>query len=335
MSGKRLSVTSIMVLAVGLVLTAIMGPVVAYRIYKEHSLIESTAERESVAALEMLEAVHVQSMLQRREVEDNDPAVNVLNGTMELFSQTSELHGGVNVWLVMAPEVVTFQKANGHDELEGPQDEIDQLVLDEKETRTGVKDGTTYRMSRPVILGQGSASDPKCATCHTGMMGIEPGNPIGAYSSSVDLSGAYAAWRQQSALIAAAGVIIIGLMLSLIVTLLNRLVLRPIGSLVNATDRIASGETDIRFAGTDRQDMLGTLARSLELFQKKMGDRLKLEVETVRSREVADAAQASDRAKSEFLANMSHEIRTPMNGVMGMAELLAKTDLDAKQRTFT
>jgi len=46
-------------------------------------------------------------------------------------------------------------------------------------------------------------------------------------------------------------------------------------------------------------------------------------------------AEGADRAKSEFLANMSHEIRTPMNGVMGMAELLAKTELDAKQRTFT
>jgi signal transduction histidine kinase/DNA-binding response OmpR family regulator len=46
-------------------------------------------------------------------------------------------------------------------------------------------------------------------------------------------------------------------------------------------------------------------------------------------------AELADRAKSEFLANMSHEIRTPMNGVMGMAELLAKTDLDNKQRTFS
>ncbi|QKV17248.1 response regulator [Oricola thermophila] len=51
-------------------------------------------------------------------------------------------------------------------------------------------------------------------------------------------------------------------------------------------------------------------------------------------REAQHKAEAADRAKSEFLANMSHEIRTPMNGVLGMAELLAASELNEKQRTF-
>jgi len=69
-----------------------------------------------------------------------------------------------------------------------------------------------------------------------------------------------------------------------------------------------------------------------------LGSTIDITDQKQREKELEEAqrqAVLADRAKSEFLANMSHEIRTPMNGVLGMAELLSRSELDPKQKTFT
>jgi two-component system sensor histidine kinase/response regulator len=51
----------------------------------------------------------------------------------------------------------------------------------------------------------------------------------------------------------------------------------------------------------------------------------------IQAKEEAERASA---AKSEFLANMSHEIRTPINGIIGMLEILQKTNLSVPQQEY-
>jgi PAS domain S-box-containing protein len=60
-------------------------------------------------------------------------------------------------------------------------------------------------------------------------------------------------------------------------------------------------------------------------------DRKEYEKELLRARKKAEAA---DRAKAEFISTISHEVRTPLNAIMGVAYLLAQTELSLQQQKF-
>jgi PAS domain S-box-containing protein len=66
-------------------------------------------------------------------------------------------------------------------------------------------------------------------------------------------------------------------------------------------------------------------------FSHNITDRIKIEKEL---RIAKLATENLAKQKEIFLANMSHEIRTPINGILGLNNLLLKTNLDEKQEHY-
>ncbi len=76
---------------------------------------------------------------------------------------------------------------------------------------------------------------------------------------------------------------------------------------------------------TDRKKAEAELAQYRENLEKRVEER------TAALTLAKEAAETANVAKSAFLANMSHEIRTPLNAITGMAHLLKRGGVTAKQ----
>lgn len=84
-----------------------------------------------------------------------------------------------------------------------------------------------------------------------------------------------------------------------------------------------------------RNNPLGKLGESFNAMIAVLDDRqAKLKVYIKEVEQLAEKAEAANKAKSEFLANMSHEIRTPMNSIIGFCNLMMDEDLSETQKQY-
>ena len=68
-----------------------------------------------------------------------------------------------------------------------------------------------------------------------------------------------------------------------------------------------------------------TLALESTTIKERMA-KINAERERHNAKTAQQVAEKASKAKSYFLSNMSHELRTPMNGILGMLQLIEKTD---------
>lgn len=129
-------------------------------------------------------------------------------------------------------------------------------------------------------------------------------------------------------------------------------IVRPLTSIKRGVSNIAKGQLSIRIRDQktsefqDVADSINEMADAMETAQQDMQMHIDLAVrelhETLETIEIQNVqldiarkeALEASRVKSEFLANTSHEIRTPLNGILGFVNLLAKSDINQKQRDY-
>ncbi|HPI87542.1 MAG TPA: ATP-binding protein, partial [Bacteroidales bacterium] len=67
------------------------------------------------------------------------------------------------------------------------------------------------------------------------------------------------------------------------------------------------------------------------VYGQDISDRIRIEEDLYRAKM---QSEKNAQAKESFLAKVSHEIRTPMNGILGVADLLSKTNPDEQQNRY-
>jgi hypothetical protein len=101
----------------------------------------------------------------------------------------------------------------------------------------------------------------------------------------------------------------------------------------NIRSAMNRGAFDFVTKPIDFQDLETTIQKTLKAIDESK-DAIRAFSERDEALKEKEQARTSERFKQQFLANMSHEIRTPMNSVIGITNLLLRSQLDDQQSRY-
>lgn len=151
------------------------------------------------------------------------------------------------------------------------------------------------------------------------------GEPIGQLSATVDFSEDLQRMNGMANSLGILAMLLFLLAVVVIGAVVEIFVLRRLRMLSRASSELSDGNYSAVLP-PETCDEVGALSGVFRTMRQSIHDK---EHDLNEAREAAVSAAT---AKAQFLATMSHEIRTPMNGVIPVAEMLAATALDARQR---